>query len=81
MDLEIIDIIPKWNKSDRERQISYDIIYCGILTKWYKRTHLQNRNRFADTENKLVFAKGESGGGIISYNGEESEKEYMCLYS
>ena len=26
---------------------------------WYKRTYLQNRNRFTDVENRLVVAKGE----------------------
>ena len=26
----------KWSKSDRERQISYDIAYMWNLKKWYK---------------------------------------------
>ena len=33
-----------WSKSDRERQISYDIAYMWNLKKWYKWTYLQNRN-------------------------------------
>ena len=30
----------KWNKSDKERQISYDITYMWNLKKWNKWTHL-----------------------------------------
>ena len=49
----------KWSKSERERQMPYDITYmwnlkCG--TKW---AYLQNRNRLIDIENRLVAAKGE----------------------
>ena len=44
----------KWSKSDRERQISCDIMYMWNLKKWYKWTYLQNRNRLADIENKLM---------------------------
>ena len=29
----------KWSKSDRERQIPYDIIYMWNLKKWYKWTY------------------------------------------
>ena len=54
------DYHPKWSKSERERQISYDIAYMWNLKKWYKRTHLQNRNRLIDIENKLMVTKGES---------------------
>ena len=31
----------EWSKSDRERQISYDIAYMWNLKKWYKWTYLQ----------------------------------------
>ena len=41
----------KWNKSDRERQIPYDITSMWNLKKWYKWTYLQNRNRHRDIEN------------------------------
>ena len=44
------DYHTKWSKSDRERQI-YDMIFMWNLRKWYKWTHLQNRNRLTDTEN------------------------------
>ena len=57
------DYHTKWSKSCRERQISYDIIYMWNLKKWYKWTYLQNRNRLADLENKLMVTKGERLGG------------------
>ena len=50
------------SKSDRERQISYDIIYMQNLKKWYKLTYLQNRNRLTDLENKLMVTGGKGGG-------------------
>ena len=53
----------KWNKSDRERQIPYDITYMWNLKKWYKWTYLQSRNRLTDIENKLMVTKGESVWG------------------
>ena len=54
----------KGSKSERERQVPYDITYAWYLKKWYKRTYLQNRNRLTDTENKLTVTKGERGEGV-----------------
>ena len=51
MDLEIIIL----SKSERERQMPY-ITYMWILK--CNTDHHQNRNRFTDTENRLI-AKGE----------------------
>ena len=56
------DCHTKWSKSDRERQLSYDIAYMWNLKKWYKRTYLQDRNRVTDVENKLMVTKRERGG-------------------
>ena len=56
----------KWSKSDRERQILYDITYMWNLKKWYKWTHLQNRYRLTDIENKLTATKRETGRGGIN---------------
>ena len=39
------DYYTEWSKSDKEGQISYDIIYMWNLKKWYKWSYLQNRNR------------------------------------
>ena len=51
----------KWNKPDRERQISYDIASMCNLKKWSKWTYMWNRNRSTDIENKLMvqIGKGE----------------------
>ena len=57
------DYHTKWsNKSDRKRQISYDITYMWNLKKRYKWTYLQNRNRLTDKENKVTVIKGDGGG-------------------
>ena len=58
----------KWSKSDRERQIPYD-----ITSMWYK--NIKNKlvnvtkiKRFIDVENKLVVTSGEGGGKIGKWN-------------
>ena len=62
------DYHTKWSKSDRERQVSYDIaymwnlkknfiyiyIYIYIYTHTRYKTYLQNRNRLTDLANELV---------------------------
>ena len=53
----------EWSKSDRERQISYDITYMwNLILKNDKWTYLQNRNRLIDIEDKLMVTKGETWG-------------------
>ena len=56
------DCHTKWSKSDREREISYDITYMWNLKNGYKWTYLQNRNRVTDVENKLMVMRGWRGG-------------------
>ena len=51
----------KWNKSDREQQILYDITYMWNLKKGYKWTYLENRSRITDVENKLMVNRGKWG--------------------
>ena len=62
------DYYTKWNKSNREKQISWYCLYVEskkvIRTysnenKW---TYFQNRNRLTDIESKLMVTKGERGG-------------------
>ena len=61
------DYHTKWGKSDKERQISYDITSGEIsFLKWYKWSYLQNRNRLTDFENKLMVTKGEIWVGGIN---------------
>ena len=38
-------------------------LICGIQKKWYKWVYLQNGNRFADLENKLMVTKGKGERG------------------
>ena len=46
----------KWNKSERERQIQYDLTYM-----WNLKNKRNKQNRLID-KNKLVFAR--TGGGV-----------------
>ena len=54
-------------KSDREKQISYDIIYMWNLKKRYKWTYLQNINRVTDIVNKFVVRGGGKNWEIDIY--------------
>ena len=50
----------KWSKSERERQIPYDIAYLWNLKYG---TNEPTYRTDTDTENRLVTAKGEREGG------------------
>ena len=52
----------EWSKSDRARQISYDITYMWNLKEWPKWTYLQNGNRLTDLENKFMVTRQERLG-------------------
>ena len=56
------DCHTEWNKSEREKQISYINAYMWNLEKWYRWTGLQGRNRVTDVENKCMDTKGGKGG-------------------
>ena len=47
----------KWNKSDKERQILYDLTYMWNLKNENKQTN-QNKKKLLDTESKGVTARG-----------------------
>ena len=51
----------KWNKSDRERQISND-----FTSMWSSKNKIneQNRNKLLDTENKLMVTDGKRVEGL-----------------
>ena len=67
----------EWNKSDREREISYDIPYMqNLKKKWYKWTYLQNRNRLTDSENELIVM----GGRVVGRDREFGMDVYTLLY-
>ena len=50
----------KWSKSERERQIPYDITYIWNLI--YRQMNLSTEKKIMDLENRLVVAKGEGEG-------------------
>ena len=58
------DCYTDWSKSEREKQILYNITYMWNLEKWHRWTYLQSRNRDTDVEDKLMDTKGERGGGM-----------------
>ena len=48
----------KWNKSDRERQIPYDLTYMwNLKTKTIKT--IKQAHRYREQENRLVVDRGE----------------------
>ena len=59
------DYYAKWNKPNRERQISYEITYMWIIK--IKRIYLQNTSIPTDIENKLMVTKGQRGEGGKNY--------------
>ena len=63
--MDLKDYHTKWNKSEREIQIPYNIIYIWNSKIWYKWTYTQNRNRLTDTKNRLVVAEEKEDGGEL----------------
>ena len=52
----------KWSKSERERQIPYNITYTWNL-KYDTNEHIcETETRLTETENTFVVAKGEGAG-------------------
>ena len=58
------DCHTKWSKSEREKQISCNIVYVWNLEKWYRWTYLQSRNRNTDVENGYMNT-GRGGEGRV----------------
>ena len=52
------DYPTKWSKSDRQRQIPYDVTYI-MESKKMIQMNLQNRNKLTDIENKLRVTRRE----------------------
>ena len=55
MDLETIIL----RKSDRKRQILYDIAYIWNIKSDTNELHLQNRNKLTYVENKHTYQRGK----------------------
>ena len=48
--------------------LSYHVLSLKCGTKiWHEWTYLQNRNRLTNTENRIVVAKGNEGGGVTDW--------------
>ena len=63
----------EWNKSERERQISYTNACIWNLERWYWWTCLQGSNGDTDIEDRLVYTVGEEESGM---NWESSMETY-----
>ena len=63
------DYHTKWSKSDRERQISYDITSMWNLIKMIQMKLFTNRKRLTDLEIKLMVTRGEMWGGSDKLGG------------
>ena len=60
------DYHTEWNKSNREREISY-ITYMWNLKNGYRWTYLQIRNRVTDVANKHDYERGNGERGKLGY--------------
>ena len=80
MDLETVI----QSKSEREKQISYNIAYMWNLEKLYRRTYLQRRNSDTDVENKCMDTKGGKlrwggDGGLLNWAIGIDMYTVMCI--
>ena len=55
------DYHTNWSKPDKDKYHMILLIY-ELKKKKYKWTHLQNRKRLTNVENKFMVTKGERGG-------------------
>ena len=63
----------KWNKSDRERQILYDLTDMWNLKKEKKNKISElnpNQNKHLDTENRVVVTRVGGGEGEMGKGGQ-----------
>ena len=69
----------EWNKSEKEKQVSYINTYTWNLERWFWWTYFQGSNADADIENKLMdkWAREEGEGET---NGESSMETYILPY-
>ena len=72
------DCHTEWSKSEREKQIPYNIAYMWNLEKWYRWTYLQSRNRDTDVENKRMDTK--EGRGQWDELGDWDWHIYTTMY-
>ena len=69
------------SKSDRGKQVSYDVTYLWNFKKRYKWTYLQNRNRHTNIENKLMVTNRiNQEFGISVYTQLHRNKQTTRIY-
>ena len=67
----------EWSKSEREKQISYNIAYMWNLEIWCRLTYLQRRNSHRCREQTYGYQGGKGGGGT---NWEIGIDIYTLMY-
>ena len=72
------DCHTEWNKSDREREISYIAYMRDLQRNDTNELVLQNRNRLTDLENELTVTKGQRVGGI-NWGFEINRYTLLCI--
>ena len=72
------DYHTKWGKSEREKQIPYDITYVWNL-KCDTNELIHETNRLTDVENRLVVAKGEGGEREMDWEFEISRCKLLYI--
>ena len=76
----IRDSHTKWTKSEKERQIQYDIwnlIYGTNKPIYGKQTNKQTNKKLMDMENRLVVAKVE----LVGWTGNLGLVDENCMWS
>ena len=73
------DYHTKWNQSEKERQIPYDITNIWNLKYDSNEIYLWNRNRIMDTKNRLVVAKGKRTGEEMEWAVEVSGYKFLYI--
>ena len=64
------DCHTEWSKSDRKKQIFYNITYMWNLEKWYRWTYLLNRNRDTDIRSIHLSIHRTNAWTPSGYGGE-----------
>ena len=71
-----LDLLYRWSKLEREKQISYISTYIWNLERWDQWTYLQGNRWDADMEDRLVDTEGGEGGT----NWQSSIETYALSY-
>ena len=73
------DYHTKRRKSERERQIPYDVTYMWNLKDDTMEPIYETETESTDIENRLVVAKGEEIGGGMEWEVGVSKHKLLCI--